>query len=152
MKTLISILFVSINLACFAQNSKPGVSPVAFPTITINLGGNNGGNIHADSLSRLVDSALVARDEKGNRFTITRFRCIYKFKSYYEDSQTGELKATDDMRVNEFRETSMMSELWRQSIQDNIQPGDEMTLDNIIVRLNDGKKIMAAPIRFTVSK
>ena len=150
MKKLIYLfIFFSVTSAPAQNNKKPAVS-TALPNVTITIGGFKGGNITSDILSRIIDSSLVARDQKGNTYTIVRFRSIYKFKSSYEDPATGERKTSDDMRVNDFSSTNVMSELWRQSIKDNIIKGDGMILDNVIVQLKNGTKILAPAISFTV--
>jgi hypothetical protein len=59
-------------------------------------------------------------------------------------------KTTDDMRINDFSNTGIMTELWRQSIKDNMVKGDQMILDNVIVQLKNGNKIMAPAITFKV--
>lgn len=143
------MFLVSANLS--AQKNKVPESSVPYPKITASLGEYKGGNISAEILIRIIDSSLTVLDEKGNQFTIVRFRSIYKFKSSYEDPQTGERKVTDDMRVNDFSNTNMMTELWRQSIKDNVKQGDQMILDNIIVRLKNGSKMMAPPTTFIVT-
>jgi hypothetical protein len=43
-----------------------------------------------------------------------------------------------------------MSELWRESVKDNIKSGDELLLFNISVRLKNGKKMMVNQIGFKV--
>jgi hypothetical protein len=149
MKKLIYLFLFFSTTAVLAQNQKPAASAAA-PKVAITIGGFKGGDITSDILSRIIDSSLVARDQKGNKYTIVRFRSIYKFKSSYEDPATGERKTTDDMRVNDFSDTNLMSELWRQSIKDNIVKGDQMILDNVIVELKNGSKIMAPAITFKV--
>ena len=149
MKKLIYLfLFFSVTTAPAQNNKTP--APAALPKITITIGGFKGGDITRDILSRIIDSSLVARDQKGNKYPVVRFRSIYKFKSSYEDPATGERKVTDDMRVNDFSDTVVMSEQWRQSIKDNIIKGDQMILDNVIVQLKNGTKIMAPVITFKV--
>ena len=149
MKKLIYLFVFFSATAVLAQNKKPAAS-TALPKIAITIGGYKGGDITSDILSRIIDSSLVARDQKGNKYAIARFRSIYKFKSSYEDPDTGERKTTDDMRVNDFGDTNVMSELWRQSIKDNIVKGDQMILDNVIVQLKNGTKILAPAITFKV--
>ncbi|HRO45243.1 hypothetical protein [Agriterribacter sp.] len=151
MKKLIYLLLCFSTVTVLAQNNKkPATAPPALPKVTITIGGFKGGDITSDILSRIIDSSLVARDEKGNKYAIVRFRSIYKFKSSYEDPETGVRKTTDDMRINDFNDTSIMTELWRQSIKDNIVKGDQMILDNMIVQLKNGNKIMAPAITFKV--
>lgn len=149
MKKWIYLLLCFSTATALAQNNKkPATAPL--PKITTTIGGYSGGDVTSDILSRIVDSSLVARDEKGNQYTIVRFRSIYKFKSSYEDPETGTRSTTDDMRVNDFSNTGTMTALWRQSIKDNMVKGDHMTLDNIIVQSKNGNKIMAPAITFTV--
>ncbi|HRN57068.1 MAG TPA: hypothetical protein PLL71_11480 [Agriterribacter sp.] len=151
MKKFIYLLLCFSTATVLAQhNKKPATAPPPLSEVTITIGGFKGGDIASDILSRIIDSSLVARDGKGNQYTIVRFRSIYKFKSSYEDPETGARKITDDMRINEFSGTGIMTELWRQSIKDNITRGDQMILDNIIVQLKNGNKIMAPAITFKV--
>ncbi|WP_152270036.1 hypothetical protein [Agriterribacter humi] len=150
MKKLIYLFVFFSATAVLAQNNKKPAASTALPKIAITIGGFKGGDITSDILSRIIDSSLVARDQNGNKYPIARFRSIYKFKSSYEDPDTGERKTTDDMRVNDFSDTNIMSELWRQSIKDNIIKGDQMILDNVIVQLKNGTKIMAPAITFKV--
>mgnify|MGYP001052181556 CR=1 FL=1 len=153
MKKWIYLLLCFSTATVLAQNNKkPAATPLSFPKVAITLGGLNGGDITSDILSRIIDSPLVARDQKGNQYKIVRFRSIYKFKSSYEDPETGTRKTTDDMRINDFSNTGIMTELWRQSIKDNIVKGDQMILDNVIVQLKNGNKIMAPAITFTITQ
>lgn len=143
MKWFLTFLLFFFSFTGYAQNND-------LPKLSVSLAGFKGGETTSGILSRIIDSSLVARDEKGNTYTILRFRCIYKFKSRFEDPETGEKKTTDDMRVNEFIQTPVMPETWRQSIKENISKGDQMILDDIIVQLKNGTKIMAPSIRFTI--
>ena len=149
-----ALLFLSLFCAAqlFAQDKskKPAAPATTIPKITVSVGNVNGGDITAETLSKVVDSAVTARDANGNTYPIVRFRVLYKFKSTYQDQDTGEKKTTDDMRTTDFTNTAIMSELWRQSIKDNIKPGDEMIIDNIIVKLKNGNKLMTPSMAFKV--
>lgn len=153
MKKLIYLLLYFSTATALAQNNKkPATTQIPLPKVAITIGGYNGGNVSSDILSRIIDSSLVARDEKGNIYKIVRFRSIYKFKSSFEDPETGTRSTTNDMRINDFSNTNLMTELWRQSIKDNIVKGDQMILDNVIVQLKNDNKIMAPAIAFTVTQ
>ncbi|MFT3947024.1 MAG: hypothetical protein QM763_08635 [Agriterribacter sp.] len=152
-KILCCILLLGAGYA-MAQN-KPAVKPGAkaktlIPKITMSIGGLKGGDISPETLAKIVDSALVAKDESANTYSIIRFRLFYKFKSTYQDEDTGQKKSSDDMRTSDFTNTAVLPQLWRESIKDNIKKGDEMILDNIIVVLKNGSKIMAPSITFKV--
>ena len=149
-----ALLFLSlvcaVQLLAQDKSKKPAAPAATVPKITVSVGSAKGGDITAESLSRIIDSAITAKDANGNIYPIVRFRVLYKFKSTYQDQDTGGKKTTDDMRTTDFSNTPVMSELWRQSIKDNIKPGDEMTIDNIIVKLKNGNKLMTPSMTFKV--
>lgn len=152
-KLLLSILFISwMGVSILMAQTKPKTTTAVateIPKISISLGGYKGGNITSDIFSQLVDSSLTARDARGSTYPIVRFRLLYRFKSSYEDPETGQKRTVNDMRANDF-DSARMSELWAQSIKDNITTGDEITLDNIIVKLKNGTKVMAPALSFKV--
>lgn len=152
-KLLLSILFISwMGVSILMAQTKPKTTTAVateIPKISITLGGYKGGNITSDIFSQLVDSSLTARDARGSTYPIVRFRLLYRFKSSYEDPETGQKRTVNDMRANDF-DSARMSELWAQSIKDNITTGDEITLDNIIVKLKNGTKVMAPALSFKV--
>ncbi|OJY81648.1 MAG: hypothetical protein BGP14_02350 [Sphingobacteriales bacterium 44-15] len=143
-------LVCAIQLFAQDKSKKPAAPAATVPKITVSIGSVRGGEISAESLSRIIDSAVTAKDANGNTYPIVRFRVLYKFKSTYQDQDTGEKKNSDDMRTTDFSNTSVMSQLWRQSIKDNIKPGDEMIIDNIIVKLKNGNKLMTPSMTFKV--
>ncbi|MFT3746802.1 MAG: hypothetical protein QM768_00730 [Agriterribacter sp.] len=152
-KIFLCIILSGIGYA-MAQTKAPVKSgakakPV-FPKINMSIGGLKGGDISPEMLSKIVDSVLIAKDENATTYSIVRFRLFYKFKSTYQDEESGQKKSSDDMRTSDFTNTSVLPELWRASIKDNIKKGDEMIFDNIIVVLKNGSKIMAPSIKFKV--
>lgn len=148
---LFLLLLSSVHLFAQNKNKKPETAPQqVIPKVSVTMAGLKGGDITPETLAHIVDSSLIAKDTKGETYSIVRFRVLYKFKSSFKDEDSGQTKTTDDLRTNDFANTGLMSELWRQSIKDNIQKGDEMTLDNIIVRLKNGSKIMTPAITFKV--
>lgn len=154
-KTLFCILLFCAGYTLVIAQNKPAVKPgakakTAFPKITMSIGGLKGGDITPEALAKVVDSALVAKDGEANSYSIVRFRLFYKFKSTYKDEDSGQKKSSDDMRTSDFTNTSVLPELWRASIKDNIKKGDEMILDNIIVVLKNGSKVMAPSLTFKV--
>lgn len=150
MKKLMLFWCLFLTAAVFAQTQGNTAVNAQLPKITVSLGGYKAGNITTEILSKIVDSSLVARDPKGTSYPIVRFRILYRFKSSYEDPETGQKKTVDDLRTNDFTNTSQLTELWRQSIKDNVTKGDEITLDNIIVKLKNGTKLMAPALTFNV--
>jgi hypothetical protein len=137
---IFSCVFSLCLLTTFGQAK---TAPAAAPTIyTVSLGGYKDGNITADQFRKLVDSPLVVKDQKGNRYVITRFRINYTFAATYTDSETQQLKSYKDFRAADFYDTALLPEVWRASIRDNAKKGDEVIINNIIIRLKNGKKLM----------
>lgn len=146
-------MLFTVALSSNAQTQKPKSSVPAessLPKVAVSIAGYKGGNITGEILSSIIDSSIMVRDAKGSTYEIVRFRVLYKFKSTYDDPETGQKKSFDDMRTNDFVNTTTISELWRQSIKDNVKTGDEMILDNVIVKLKNGTKLMAPPLTFKV--
>jgi hypothetical protein len=148
---LILLAFTVIVFSGLGQAAKKSAQPQSgVPKLVVSLGGNSGGNLNTDLFVKLVDSALSVKDEKGNKYTITRFRINYSFQSTYRDSETDEVKTMKDLRVYDFYDTPMLSEVWRASIRDNAKKGDEVIINNVIVKLKNGKKFMAPEWKATL--
>lgn len=138
MKSLILFFFLSLGLIVVHGQTKP----TAPTTYAVTLGGFKDGNIAAEQFKKLVDSPLVVKDQKGTRYVITRFRINYTFAASYTDSETQQLKSYKDFRAADFYDTPNLPEVWRASIRDNAKKGDEIIINNVIIRLKNGKKMM----------
>ena len=147
MKYLLTILLLSFALQIMAQQ-KP--SPTAVPRLTVLLGGVKNGKVKADDLKRLMDSSLYAKNEKGVVYPVTRFTVNYSFISLHENEETGEIQRTRELRVQEFIDQNRFSDLWKSWIRENIRKGDIMLVKPVIVRLPNGKGLMAPEFRLEV--
>lgn len=130
-----------------AAQQKTAAKPASTEGYTVSLGGYADGNVPAATFKKIVDSALTVRDNKGNRYPVTRFRINYTFASSYTDSETQQKKTFKDFRASDFYDTDLMSDAWRASIRDNAKAGDQVILNNIIIRLKNGKKLMVSDWR-----
>jgi hypothetical protein len=150
MKNLfILFVFCSFSPAVFAQATK-NTNPAKVPVLNVKWGGLSQGKIDTIQFRRIVDSPLVVSDEKGNKYPITRFRINYIFLSTYQDSESQMTKNIQDLRVFDFYDTPILSEVWRSSIRDNAKKGDTVLINNVIVRLKNGKKVMAPEFRASI--
>jgi len=143
MKTFF-ILIAITGFCSFAagQNTKP-VQSSKSPKLNVSWGGYAQGNISAVEFKKIVDSAITVKDEKGNKYPITRFRINYIFLSTYKDSESQMVKSVQDLRVFDFYDTPSLTDVWRASIRDNAKKGDTIIINNIIVKLKNGKKTIA---------
>jgi len=143
MKNLfILIAFTGLFSSAAGQNTKPGQSSKP-PKLSVSWGGYAQGNMNAEEFKKIVDSAISVKDEKGSKYPITRFRINYIFLSTYKDSESQMVKSVQDLRVFDFYDTPSLTEVWRASIRDNAKKGDTILINNIIVKLKNGKKTMA---------
>jgi hypothetical protein len=142
MKNLIAlVLLCAFVMSSKAQTKKP--APAAtLVTYTVTLAGFKDGNITAEQFKKVIDSPLVVKDQKGNSYVITRFRINYTFATTYTDSETQQRKSFKDFRAADFYDTPKLPEVWRNSIRDNAKKDDEVIINNIIIKLKDGKKMM----------
>lgn len=156
-------LFISVFLIAatsFAQTHKPVAHKPAnkseqqkiadnTPLKLKPLWGNHpGGNmLVADGLN-YADSALRVIDDKGNRYPIISFKFIYKRKSSYTDDQTGVVKNGWDVVATDVSGDTVLSEVWRNTIKESLQKDEEWTIDYIIVKDKNGRKVMATPMNF----
>ncbi len=146
-----SILLFILILACTVTHAqqKPKATP---PPVkyTVSLGGYSNADVSADVFKKIIDSALTVKDSKGNVYPITRFRINYTFAATFTDSETQQKKDYKDFRVSDFYDTNVFSEAWRGSIKDNAKKGDQILINNIIIRLKDGKKLMVQDFKGTL--
>lgn len=149
MKNVIVLLVLSASLLTVqAQTKKPAPAPAAAPvTYTVTLAGFKDANMTAEQFKKAIDSPLVVRDQKGNSYVVSRFRINYTFATTYTDSETQQRKSFKDFRAADFYDTPKLSEVWRNSIRDNAKKDDEVIINNIIIKLKNGKKMMVAEWR-----
>ena len=138
---IITSVFCLLVTAAFTQTKKPAATVT--PTVyTVSFGGYKNANITADQFKRVLDSALIVRDDKGNSYPIARFRINYTFATSFTDSETQQAKNFKDFRAADFYDTNKITEVWRSSLKDNSKKGDEVIFNNIIIKLKNGKKLM----------
>ena len=149
--TYILFLILFAGNLCMAQQ-KPAAKPASasLPKLTVTLGGSKSGNITVAQLQKIIDSPLVVKDEKGIAYPLKSFRINYTFKSTYKDEETDKVREVKDFRAYDFSNTDRLSEDWRNSIRDNVKKEDEMLINNVVVRLKNGKSFFAPELRLKV--
>jgi len=152
MKNTCILLVLSLVVFSAKAQQKSTTKPVAttLPKLTISIGGIKSGNITIDQLKKIVDSPLVAKDEKGITYPIKSFRINYTFKSSYKDEETQQVRTVKDFRAFDFNNTDRLSEDWRNSIKDNVKKDDEMLINNVVVKLKNGKSFFAPELKLRI--
>ena len=149
--TFILFLCLFVGFFCHAQQKQTTkTSSGSLPKLTVTLGGIKSGNITAQQLQKIVDSPFIVKDEKGLTYPIKSFRINYTFKSSYKDEETEKVKEVKDFRAYDFSNTDRLSEDWRNSIKDNVKKDDEMLINNVVVKLKNGKSFFAPELKLKV--
>lgn len=111
-------------------------------------GSLKGGAYDVPSMVQALDSPLSVTDNQGSGYTITRFRFSYRQKVQYQNDSTGQVDTSYTLVSREFRNTDRLDTLWSNSIRGSLGVGDSFTIDNIIVRAADGRKLLAPGLAF----
>jgi hypothetical protein len=143
---LIAICCLLMSVACFSQQK----SSSGTPAFRVRWGSSLGGSISAEMVKQQADSPLVVFDQKGKRYPVVSFSVYYKFNSSYKDEETGRTNTIRELRVGDFDGTDRFTQLWRESVRDNVKAEDEIRFRNILVRMPNGKKMAAPETVFTV--
>lgn len=146
MKNIIFFLLIASASAVNGQ-TKPKTGSTTPVKYTVTLGGYSNADVPADVFKKIADSALTVKDSKGNSYPVTRFRINYTFVATFTDSETQQRKDFKDFRASDYYDTNILSEAWRGSIRDNAKKGDKILINNIIIRLKDGKKMMVSDFK-----
>jgi hypothetical protein len=149
--TIFLFIFFFTGVFCQAQQ-KPATKTAntTLPKLTIMLGGSKSGNISIVQMQKIVDSPLIVKDEKGVIYLLKSFRINYTFMSTYRDEETDKVREVKDFRAYDFYNTNQLSEDWRNSIRDNVKKEDEMLINNIVVKLKNGKSFFAPELKLKV--
>ncbi|MGL6269768.1 MAG: hypothetical protein ACRC2O_17670 [Chitinophagaceae bacterium] len=144
-------LYLFTCVFCVAQQ-KPAAKTAnaGLPKLTVMLGGSKSGNISVKQLQNIIDSPLLVKDEKGVIYPLKSFRINYTFKSTYRDEETDKVREVKDFRAYDFYDTNRLSEDWRNSIRDNVKVDDEMLINNVVVKLKNGKSFFAPELKLKV--
>lgn len=108
------------------------------------------GSAPAAQIAAIAPAAILVKDNKGKLYAVESFRMLYKFNSTYRDEEKGETKSRPDLRVGDFTNSARLTEVWYESIKDNVKTGDTIIINRILFRNPSGKLQMAPEIRIGV--
>lgn len=146
MKNIIFSLFLLCAFAGFAQQPKPA----ATQKLITRLGNHPGGNAGTDIIKRIVDSSVNVIDAKGVRYPVVGFTIVYYFMSDFMDEETQQKKQMKDIRSTSF-DSDKLSGDWINSIKDNTKVSDTLLINNVFIRMKDGKKRLAPNVKYVVA-
>jgi hypothetical protein len=156
MKQLFFITFLLIAGFATAQPAKPkprpAAKPAAAPKVVASIANLNGGNIPLSVAQSLLDSALVVRDEKGNRYPLYKFTFMYRRTNTFKDEFTEQEQTAYEWLSIDLTNNKQLDELWRNSVKETLQPGEEIYFEKIIADSKKGFLLPAKSIKFTITK
>ena len=152
------LLFTSIP--ALAQTGKPKTpaakkpAATAKPTITALRFRSTWGIFLSDSLPRpeiikLLDSPLVVRDQKNNKYPVVSFDFTYERKEPYLNDTTGKPGVYTDFVGDSFKGDKLPS-LWVERIKEMLERNEVFYFDNIIINYTGDKLYRAPKLKFNV--
>ncbi|WP_147320047.1 hypothetical protein [Chitinophaga silvisoli] len=157
---LSGILVVMSAFSLYAQSGKPKAAPAKKPaaapgtTITKLRFRSTWGIFLSDSIPRpeiakLLDSALVVRDEKNNKYPVVSFDFTYENKEFYLNDTTGKPGIYTEYVGDSFKGDKLPA-LWVTRIKELLDKGEVFYFDNIIVNYTGDKLYRAPKLKFIV--
>lgn len=108
----------------------------------------------SDSLPRpevlkILDSALVVRDNNKNRFPVVSFDFTYEKLEPYINDTTREVTIARDLTGDSFK-SDRLPAVWVNRLKEDIDKGDVLLFNNIIIRYTGGKFYRVPELKITV--
>ena len=150
MKIILSLIMVLFLSSSEAQTKTGNATQQVVSAFTSTWGPVGSGSSAAVQVASIAPAPILVKDAKGNPFPVSSFRINYKFKSTYRDDESGQLKSMSDLRVADFSNTAQLSQVWYESIKDNVKSGDTILINKILFRNASGKLQFAPDIRIAV--
>lgn len=153
-------LFTGISATAAAQSkpkpaAKPAASASAATAADKKLRFRTTWGIYlSDSIPRpevlkILDSALVVRDHKNNKFPVVSFDFIYEAKEAYVNDTTSQVGFYTETTGDMFK-GDRLSELWSKRLKETIQKGESLIFSNIIIQYTEGTFYRVPELRITV--
>ena len=155
---LSGLLVVMSTCSLYAQTGKakttPAKKPAAAATRTQLSFRSTWGIYLSDSIPRpdivkLLDSALVVRDQKNNLFPVVSFDFTYENKEVYLNDSTGRPGIYTEYIGDSFK-GNKLPPLWVSRIKEMLDKGEVFYFDNIIVQYTGDKLYRAPKLQFIV--
>jgi hypothetical protein len=101
-------------------------------------------------LLKLLDSTLVVRDEKNNKYPVISFDFTYEKKEAYLNDSTGKPGVYTEFVGDKF-EGDKLPAFWGTRIKETLSKGEVLYFDNIIIKYTGDKLYRVPKLQFTVN-
>lgn len=151
-KQILTFLCITISVTVKAQHPQKPAPTLTPPQLQSFWGSTKGGSLPLEFVLNVVDSGFVwVIDDKKVKYNINRFLVVYRSKDRFEDEQTGEIKSRFNNSSLLVKNTGIIEEKWRKMMYENIKPGDELWITDIIVRDKRGEYLKAPDVKISIN-
>jgi len=154
---LLATLFMAYN--GFAQVKpkpvpKPATEPIKKfipPKVRSFISGFTGVNntCTAEEGKRTIALPLRIVDLQNNSYELSSYQLAYTRLAVKEDEETGVISPTTSLVAQRFTETPLTG-IWKTSIEEQLQKGEELFFFDIIVTDGKGHRFFAPDIKITI--
>ncbi|MFB6453647.1 hypothetical protein ACE38W_00120 [Chitinophaga sp. Hz27] len=164
-KHLLVFSFLLSAAAAQAQTSKPGgikssAAKAHTPAITATTAKKPaklistwgifvGDSLPKNEIVKLLDSSLIVRDEKNVKYPVISFAFTLEQHEPYLNDTTGQPSLYKDYTGDNFKQ-SKMTATWVNGLKANLDKGDILYFDEILIQHPNGKVYKAPALKFTV--
>ncbi|MBC9931913.1 hypothetical protein [Chitinophaga qingshengii] len=150
-------LLLMVNMATWAQaGKKPAPATKATPVtnkrpakLRSSWGLFLSDTLPKSQVAKLLDSALVVRDEKNHLYTVISFAFTYEQHQPYLNDTTGMPAVYKDYTGDNFK-TNRLPALWNARLKQDLQTGDVLYFDDILIEYAPDKLYRAPSLRIEV--
>jgi hypothetical protein len=100
-------------------------------------------------LLKLLDSTLVVRDDKNNKYPVVSFDFTYERKEPYLNDTTGKPGFYSEFVGDSFKGDKLPA-LWAERIKEMLERNEVLYFDNIIINYTGDKLYKVPKLRFNV--
>lgn len=144
------IMFIAVGALAQPPKNQAKNTPVQkakLPKLTSALGSRSDSAIvSVDEASNLIAQPIKVTDDKKVGYTVSTFQCLYKRKGVTEDEVTGKVTPTSSIVAKQFTGATLSS-IWVNTIQQQLQPGEEILFFDIVAKDAQGKLMFAPNIK-----
>lgn len=155
---LLSFFFAAAVAPAFAQTTK---KPAAKPAATTAVTNKRPMKLHSswsiylsdtlpkNEVLKLLDSALIVRDEKNIKYPVISFAFTYERHEPYLNDTTGQPALYKDFTGDNFKSASL-TPVWSKGLKESLQTGDILYFDEIIIKYAEEKFYKAPALKISV--
>lgn len=152
---LLSFLFAAAVSPAFAQSPKKTAAKPAVVTnkrpmkLRSSWGIYLSDTLPKNEVIKLLDSALIVRDEKNIKYPVLSFAFTYERQEPYLNDTTGQPALYKDFTGDNFK-AAALSPVWSKGLKESLQTGDVLYFDEIIIKYAEEKFYKAPSLKINV--